>query len=328
MPFDFPDVWPTGDRQPTPAELLKIYDDGYPAAVPDPQARDELFGAGLVESFSTACPHLRGLHKRTPAAYLFRALVEAEKRAGLDLLYGTEPQPYGNCVSRGSQHARATTNAVEIFSKGEPETYERPAWESTYRARGHRGHGMNPETAARCDVERGFLWRRRYDFADLRTQNSAWGRGNGWPSEALELMAGHKVGRWISPDTTDEALDLFAAGYACHSGQNLGFSSSPDSRGVHNPRGRWSHDMASVGYDLSRNFWSTDVVFVPNSWGAWNTQPRQWNAEALGPAIPGMIVCELDVWARYFCDGSIYFYCDVEGIPAKQIPDWGSADYL
>jgi hypothetical protein len=87
--------------------------------------------------------------------------------------------------------------------------------------------------------------------------------------------------------------------------------------------------MASVGYDLSRDVWKADVVFVPNSWGDFNTQPEAQFAERQWPRVPGMIVVELDVWVdRFVGDKSIFFYVDVQGVPAKALPDWGSHSYL
>jgi hypothetical protein len=323
--------WPILDRQPTPAELEKIYTDGVPGAPYDEAEDESLFGDGLIETFSDACSHLRGFHNRDDRKVvpLFLSLVEIERRLGLPMLFGAENQPYGNCVSRGSQHARAVTNAVEIVIKGEPETYERPAWESTYRGRGHGGHGMNPAIAARVDVQQGFLWRRKYQFADLATQNATWGRGTGYPAAVATEMAKHKVNRWIRPETGDEALDLFAAGYACHSGQNIGFASRPNSQGYHPVSGRWNHDMASVGYDCSREVWPVDVVFVPNSWGDFNSQPEDKFRQRNWPRIPGMIVVRLEDWVRLFVGAkSIFFYADIQGVPAKNLPDWGSRNYL
>ncbi len=324
--------WPITDgHQPTPQELKQIYDNGFPGAPYDEEADEALFGDGLIETFREACPHLSGLHKQDnrKVVPLFLSLLEAEKRAGSPMLFGDEAQPYGNCTSRGSQHARAVTNAVEIVIGGEAEIYERPAWESTYRGRGGRGHGMNPAVAARIDKEQGFLWRRKYPFADLSRQNNSWGRGNGWSQFALDEMAKHKVGKWIRPENGDEALDLLAAGYACHSGQNIGFSSRPNAKGYHSVSGRWNHAMATVGYDISREVWSADVVFVINSWGNFNTQPEARFKSRKWPRIPGMIVVELSTWVKWFVGGkSIFFYVDIQGVPAKNLPDWGSHSYL
>jgi len=323
--------WPIKGRDPTPAELQSIYESGFPGAPFDQAADDELFGDGLLETFSSCCGHLRDLHRNETRRVvpLFLSLFEAEKRQGLQILFVDEKQPYVNCVSRGSQHARAVTNAVEIMVGGEPETYVRPAWESTYRGRGHAGHGMNPATAARIDVESGFLWRRKYDFADLSSQNAAWGRGTGYPAAVSNEMENHAVGKWIRPESVDESLDLLAAGYACHSGQNVGFASRPNSKGYHPVSGRWNHDMATVGYDRSKEVWTVEVVFVPNSWGDFNSQPEDKFRERGWPRVPGMIVVEMDDWARLFVGArSMFFYVDVRGVPAKSLPDWGSRSYL
>lgn len=329
MPLEYA-PWPITDgHQPTPEELVAIYNNGYPGSPYDEAADDQLFGDGILDTFENICPHLAGLHQRDDRKVVanFLSLYKLETAKGYKVLYGEEPQPYGNCVSRGSQHARATTNAVEIDIKGEFETYERPAWESTYRGRGHVRHGMDPAVAARVDHERGFLWRRNYSFANLLTQNATWGRGTTYPAAVLKEMALHNVGKWVRPTTGDQALDLFAAGYSCHSGQNVGFASRPNSQGYHSISGRWNHDMATVGYDISRTIWPVDVVFVPNSWGDFNTQPTCWPLS--WPRIPGMITVRLDDWVERFLGAkSMFFYCDIKGVPAKNIPNWGSHLYL
>ena len=117
---------------------------------------------------------------------------------------------------------------------------------------------------------------------------------------------------------------LLAAGYAAHSGQNIGFSSRPNNQGYHGISGRWNHDMATVGYDISKTVWPVDVVFIVNSWGDFNTQPPNWPWQK----VAGMITARLEDWARYFVGNSMYFYADIEGVPAKQLPDWGTGSYL
>jgi hypothetical protein len=182
--YDFP------AKHTTPQVLEAIYRDGFPGCHLDPAAVEDVVSQEIVQTFSQACPHLRGLHATRDHAYHFLSLIQLEARAGFArVLYEDERQPYGNCVSRGSQHARATTNAVEIHVAGEAEQYVRPAWESTYRGRGHRGHGMNPATAARIDVDRGFplapqIRLRRPDHAERRLRprdrvQHRRGRGNG-----------------------------------------------------------------------------------------------------------------------------------------------------
>jgi len=314
--------WPLG-QHPRPQELHRLYCSGFVGAHVNAETTAEVLqDPGVrVDRFSDACPHLRGLHKQRDVMPLFLPMQQVDRG-----FYASEPQETGNCVGRGAQGAKGTTNAYEIVVNGEAEQYERPAWETTYALRGHSGAGMDPALAAKVDAELGFLWRREYPFVDLRRQNTAWSvRGSrSITAEVRREMAKHKVGRWIFPETGDEALDLLAAGYACHSGQNCGFSGRPNSKGIHDRSGGWNHDMMTAGYDLSKSVWPEPVVFVPNSWGAWNTQPKCWPRDIWGPPIGGLIICALDVWVRWFVGSrSIFFYADVEGVPAKRVPDWG-----
>ncbi len=316
--------WPLKQNA-SPQELLKLYRGGFPACWNDPAATETVLeDPGIrVDTFADACPHLKGIHKRRPQALHFLSQVKFDR-----VPYEGERQPTGNCVARGSQSARATVLSVETHIKGEVQGYERPAWESTYRARGHRGAGMNPAAAARCDTDKGFLWRRKYPFADLRRQNASWGMATGFDAAVLREMDKHHVGRWVHPTKTEEALDLLAAGYCCHSGQQCGFASRPNSKGTHSKSGSWNHDMATVGYDLSKSIWPVEVVFVPNSWSKWNLQPSRWPKE-WGKPIDGLIICELDVWARSFVGSrSMFFYADIDGVPAKKLPDYGFGGYL
>jgi hypothetical protein len=42
-----------------------------------------------------------------------------------------------------------------------------------------------------------------------------------------------------------------------------------------------------------------------------------------------MIVVRLEDWVDRFVEaGSMFFYCDIQGVPAQALPDWGSSTYL
>lgn len=313
----------------SPHQIRKLYESGFPGCHISPAATYELVADPAVpnvQTFSAGCPHLRDLHKSVDKALLFLPQVKHDRG-----VYESEAQETGNCVGRGSQNARCTTNSVEIVIGGEAEQYERESWESTYAFRGHGGAGMDPALAARVDATVGFLWRHKYPFADLSRQNTSWAvnlGGRTIPDAVKEEMGKHKVGKWIFPETGDEALDLFAAGYACHSGQMAGFSSRPNSEGYHPLTTRWNHDMASAGYDLSRDLCPVQWVAVPNSWGDWNQAPGWWPTDIWGPPIKGLIICRLEDWVDWFVDSrSIFFYCDIEGIPAKKV-NWRIEEWL
>ena len=315
--------WPDWATEPTPQQLQKVYEDGFPGAPEDPGNVDQLFSDGLVSTFSAVAGHLRDLHKQDDRKVVPLFLSREKVDPGA---FGQEAQTTGDCVSHGSRNARDITRCIEFLIHGEAEVYEaRGATEPTYGYRGHRGAGMDPARAARFETQTGWLLRKNYPgVVDLTTYNSrigtGWG-GRGVPRDVEALCNEHKVGKWIAPESLEEALDLFAAGYACHSGQNVGFSNSPNSKGIHPMRGRWNHDMASTGYDISKEVWPVDVVFVQNSWGDFNVQPESKFTERGWPRIPGCIVADAgDWWDRF---GTCYFYADVEGIPAKDIVNWG-----
>jgi len=150
----------------TPAEIVAAYNAGLPGWRFDPRTMGDLFADGKAELFAATAPHLHGVGKGK-MALLWRSREIFDPGA-----YGQEPQVRGSCVSHGSRNARDTTRAVEIHIKGEAEEYyRRGATEPTYAARGHRGEGMDPAVATRFEVDYGFLFRKKYPFADLTQLN-------------------------------------------------------------------------------------------------------------------------------------------------------------
>jgi len=315
-------------------DIIAMYENGFEGAPYNPIEHEFCMDEGIIKS-ATYMQHLLqenpGNNKR---ACLWRSREKYDPGA-----FAQEPQTTGDCVSHGDRSARDVTRSVEIHIKGEPEEYfKRGATEPTYGFRGHSGQGMDPARAARFVTQYGWLVRQNYSgCVDLTTYNSGigsnWGR-SGPPSCVLELCSEHDVGEYLVPNTPDEAMALFQNGYACHSGQNIGFRSQPNSKGIHEPSGSWNHDMATVGYDDTREIWPERVYFVPNSWGSFNEQWQKWKQDTelqkiLGPPIGGMIVVSSSVWEPYFLGGnSIFFYSDIEGFPSKIIPDYGTEQFL
>lgn len=325
--------WPLGPDA-SSRDIVQLYNQGFPAAPSNLAEYEKLFTDEIVLPASEM-QHLifqnPGNGKR---ACLYRSREKFDPGA-----YGQESQTDGDCTSHGDRSARDTTRSVEIDIKGEAESYyKRGATEPTYGYRGHSGAGMDPALAARFVTQHGFMVRENYQgCVDLSVYNSntgaRWGR-SGPPQCVLDNCNQHEVGRYIVPETADEAMALFQNGYACHSGQNVGFSSTPNSKGYHDRQGNWNHDMATVGYDDTREIWPIRVYFVVNSWGAWNHQWSKWENDStlqniLGSPIEGMITVSADVWERYFLGGgSIYFYSDINGFPTKTIPNYGTGSFL
>lgn len=318
----------------SPHDIRRVYEDGFPAAPINPIERMSLFQDGLVLT-SSAIRHLTadnpGVGKR---ALLYRSREKFDPGA-----FGEEAQTDGDCTSHGDRSSTDTARCVEIDVKGEPERYEgRGATEATYGFRGHAGAGMDPGRAARFATKYGFMIRKNYPgCVDLSVYDSSIGAKmgrSGPPRCVLDICSQHPVGQYVMPNSADDALALFQNGYPCHSGQNVGFADTPNRKGIHERRGSWNHDMATVGCDDTREIWSERVYFVVNSWGEWNSQWGNWERDSklqkiLGPPIKGMIVVSAEVWERYFLDGqSIYFYSDVKGFPMQELPDYGTGSFL
>lgn len=306
----------------TPDQIVAAYENGLPGWQYDPETMGALLSDGKARLFGEAAAHLAGVGKGK-MALLWRSRELFDPGA-----FGQEPQSRGSCVSHGSRNARDTTRAVEIHIKQEPEEYyRRGATEPTYGARGHYGEGMDPAVATRFEVDVGFLFRQKYPFGDLSVLNESicdrWVRG--MPKELVDECRKHHVGQWIAPASVDQAKDLLFSGYALHSGQNFGVRTVSDDRGIAIPASPWSHDMATVGYDDTREVYPVGVFLIGNSWGLWNERPRVWPEDRYGPWPVGSFWVSEEVYGRYFVGSrSIFAYCDVQGVPQKRLPDYGN----
>lgn len=306
----------------TPEQIRAAYDNDLPGWQFDQGTMDALMASRKARLFADAAPHLAGTGKGK-MALLWRSREKYDPGA-----FGKEAQTTGDCVSHGSRNAREVTRCVEIHIKREPEEfYKRTATEPTYGARGHGGQGMDPARATRFEADHGFLFRQKYPFADLTTYDARiginWGR-RGVPREVEQACAAHNVGEWVAPTSVDQAKDLMFSGYGLHSGQSFGVRSTSDSRGIAIPGRPWNHDMATVGYDDTREVYPVCVFLVANSWGRWNAQPKVWPEDRYGPWPVGSFWVAEDIYERYFVGSrSIFAYCDIAGVPQKNLPDYG-----
>lgn len=276
----------------------------------------------------TLNPEIKDLHKERPRALLYLARQKFDPGA-----FSQEAQTVGDCTSHGSRGARDISRSVEIMNGDSEQYYKRSATEPTYGMRGHMGHGMDPYTAAKFETEFGFLFREAYSDSvkgislDLTKYNANigtnWGR-TGTPGPIKELCKQYNVGRYTNAKGKNQALDLLASGHACHSGQQWGTSSSQNGDGI-NRCGwdKWSHDMATGGYDLTCEFFKEEIAIVHNSWGNWNEPNPIWleHEDVYGEWIPGTIIVPISEWEDYFVEqGSMFFYSDVNGFPISELP--------
>ncbi len=250
----------------------------------------------------------------------------------LDPLSFTEVQTTGDCVAHGSRNARDCTRAVQVLLQQKPESFiTRGATEPTYGARGHSGEGMVPASASAFEHEVGFLIRKKYDPVNLTKYDGSigarWGAG-GVPRDVADLCRENKVGIIRQITTVRDAIDALANGYGIHSGQFAKWSGTPGSKNIHDRLlGGWAHDMATVGYDDTKEFWPFTVFFIQNSWGPWNQPVKDWPS-SFPEQVPGMIVTKADDWAVCVNDGDCWAYGNVDGFPPQKLPDYGAVGLL
>ncbi len=309
----------------TPRQIEAAYASGLPGWQFNQDTMDDLWADKRVRSLPMAAPHLAGVGKGK------RALLYRSRELFDPGAFGHEQQTTGDCVSQGSRGAFDVTRCVEIHIKGEPEIFFlRSATEPQYGARGHGGQGMDPARATRFTDDYGVMFRQKYPTVDLTKYNSkigtGWGR-SGVPNEVKEECKKHDIGSWIAPTNVEHAKDLLYSGYAIHSGQQFGVKNKSDKDGIAIQGSNWNHDMATVGYDDTREVYPDCVFLVANSWGVWNVQPRVWPVDIFGDWPIGSFWVREALYAKYFVGNrSIFAYCDVKGVPRKNLPDFGDLE--
>lgn len=316
-------------HKPTPNELLRAYDEGFEGWIWNKVIEElwEQFWSGRPELYSMS-PKIKDTYAAVQRSYLWQYRHRLDPTA-----FDEEAQTTGDCTSHGDRNARDFTCAVEVF-RNKNKTYKRSATEPTYGYRGFAGEGMDPARAAEFVTKVGFLHRELYNDTskginlDLRKYNANiginWGR-SGVPKNIQELCKLHNVGTHVRPTSAEQVADLLANGYAGHSGQNWGTSSRTNKDGINRRTTGWSHDMATGGFDFTKEIWKEEVFFVFNSWEDWNEPNPVWKAheDILGPWITGCIIVPRDEYERYFVkSGSIHFYSDVDGFPVRELPDF------
>jgi hypothetical protein len=308
----------------TPYSLLKAYDDGLTGYIMDMRAKHEFLDGQKYQFFSEPNIKGSGIGKR---ALLWQYAKKLDSRCF------TERQTTGDCVSHGSRNARDISRAVEILVKKEPEDWFRMgATEPTYGARGHGGEGMSPARASQFERDFGFLARTKYDgVVDLTNYNgsigSRWG-SSGVPENVKELCKKNKVGVISCVKTQADLMDAMFNGYAAHSGQYAAWDATSNSKGIHGrASGGWSHDMATVGYDDTKEFFPFRVWMIQNSWGPWNQKPKAWPKE-YGEWVPGMILTSADDYDVCVDSADCWTYGSIEGYPPQRLPDYGTIGLL
>ena len=313
-----------------PADIRRAYEDGLMGAPADPAYRESMLEQGHFCDFAAVGSRIRSLHKKRPRMLLYKSLRKHDGGA-----FSSEGQTEPDCTSHATRNCVDNTRACEIDLAGEVDQFvTRSATEYIYAGRGHRGGGMNPGRATRI-VQQGQLLRKDYrdqGGPDLRKYNGRIGASIGgripesWKAVAENEL---RIGDWVATTKVDEALDLMANGSCGHGGSQFGSSREVGRDGLNLRTTSWNHDMAHGGYDLTEDFFPEPVVFVPNSWGAWNEPNPVWvaNQDVYGPWIPGMLVVPLDLYEKVILKAcETYFMSNVVGdaIRPLQLADTGT----
>ena len=303
----------------SPRELLNAYKNGFEGSVCDPEETAELLAKLKTPLFGATAFRLYGAGEgklSTP----FKSLLKFDSSFG-----PSERQTTGDCVSHSTRNAVDITRAVEIHIKGESESFEtRSATEAIYQSRGHRGQGMTCSGAAKyVHSKGGILLRKDYGSVDLSKYDSSLGARHKIPKSIYVNEAQKHQVKTISMITTvEEARDALANGYAISVCSGYGFSSRRDSMGIAKRSGGWSHAMAWIACDDTRERLNETLFLVQNSWGKWNSGPK-----VHGQPEGSFWIREKDARGMLGSNGS-WVFSDVDGFPARKLPNYGTSTYL
>ena len=303
----------------SPRELLNAYRNGFSGAECDEEDVRKLLGELPMPMFGAAAYELYG-NGKNEVSLPFKSLEKYVKDFG-----PSERQTTGDCVSHSTRNAVDITRAVEIHIGKQSESFEaRGATEGIYQSRGHRGQGMSCSVAARYVHQNGgLLIRKDYGDVNLSKYNSSLGANHRIPNSIYKTEAKKHQVKTISLVTSvEEARDALANGYAISVCSSYGFSSKRDKYGIAKRGKGWSHAMAWIACDDSHEVYKETLFLVQNSWGKWNSGPKR-----LGQPDGSFWIREKDARGMLSQKGS-WVFSDVDGFPAKELPDYGTGDYL
>lgn len=293
----------------TPRSILNYYKDGFIGAVCDEEDVKKLLGELPMPVFGAAAYDLFGSGEGK-LSLPFKCLMEFDPSFG-----PAERQTTGDCVSHSTRNAIDITRAVEI-KNGENESWiARGATEAIYQSRGHRQQGMTCSGATRYVYENGgILVRKDYGDVDLSVYNSSLGANHRIPNNIYKEEAKkHQVKTVSNVRTVEEARDAIGNGYAMSVCSGYGFSSRRDNNGIAKRGSGWSHAMAWIACDDTKERLNETLFLVQNSWGMWNAGPK-----AHGQPDGSFWIREQDARGM-LSGGGAWVYSDVDGFPPRDI---------
>ena len=303
----------------SPRDLLNAYRDGFQGSVCNPEETAELLAKLKTPLFGATAYRLYGSGEGK-LSLPFKSLLKFDPNFG-----PSERQTTGDCVAHSTRNAVAISRAVEIDINKEPESFEaRGANEAIYQSRGHRGQGMTCSSAAKyVHSKGGVLIRKDYGKVDLSKYNSDLGARHKIPSSIYTTEAKKHQVKTISLTTTvQEARDALSNGYAISVCSGYGFSSRRDNKGIAKRSSGWNHAMAWIACDDTNKRFKETLFLVQNSWGKWNSGPRVHDQPE-----GSFWIRERDARGMLAQQGA-WVFSDVDGFPARSLPDYGTTSYL
>jgi len=293
----------------TPRSILNYYKDGFIGAVCDEEDVKKLLGELPMPVFGAAAYDLFGSGEGK-LSLPFKCLMEFDPGFG-----PAERQTTGDCVSHSTRNAIDVTRAVEIKNGENEDWLARGATEAIYQSRGHRQQGMTCSGATRYVYENGgILVRKDYGDVDLSVYNSGLGANHRIPDSIYKTEAKkHQVKTVSNVRTVEEARDALANGYAISVCSGHGFSSRRDNNGIAKRGSGWSHAMAWIACDDTRERLNETLFLVQNSWGMWNAGPK-----VHGQPDGSFWIREQDARGM-LSGGGAWVYSDVDGFPPRDI---------
>ena len=292
-------------------DLLNAYKDGLMGAYCDPEDVDKLLGELPHPLFGAAAYGLYGSGEGK-VALLYKHVQKVDPTFGYH-----EKQVTGDCVSHSTRNAVDVTRCIEIVN-GEQESWvARGATEAIYGSRGHGRQGMSCSGAARfVHQSGGILLRKDYGFVDLSKYQgmlgARWG-SRGVPTDVKNEGKKHQVKTISLVKSVQEARDAIANGYAISVCSGSGFSSRRDKHGIAKRSGGWSHAMAWVAMDDSREIYDETLFLVQNSWGVWNGGPKRFDQPD-----GSFWIRQRDAEVMLSQNGS-WVFSDVDGFPPRDV---------
>jgi len=293
----------------TPRSILNYYKKGFTGAICDELDVKKLLGELPMPVFGAAAYDLWGSGEGK-LSLPFKCLLEFDPGFG-----PAERQTTGDCVSHSTRNAIDVTRAVEIKNGENEDWLARGATEAIYQSRGHKQQGMTCSGATRYVYENGgVLVRKDYGDVDLSVYNSGLGANHRIPDSIYKTEAKkHQVKTVSNVRTVEEARDALANGYALSVCSGYGFSSRRDANGIAKRGSGWSHAMAWVACDDTRERLNETLFLVQNSWGMWNAGPK-----VHGQPDGSFWIREQDARGM-LSGGGAWVYSDVDGFPPRDI---------